>query len=94
MPSINLSFKHKNDPYEEELLEFIDKHGVLISDSVSDWNVILIGEGMQSGKPAILVWIPTDQGIVFLQTSLDNWSAATIALAAIAETKFGYPIHD
>jgi len=84
----------KKDPPDEAFQESISKLGILLHDSSGDWHVDLIQGGMVSGAPAVVVWVPTDKGVVILETSLDAWRAATVAMASMAEAHFGYIMHD
>ena len=94
MPAMHLDFIDKANKQHLPFAQAMESHKLLFHENGGDWNVILLEGGMSSGAPSIMVWFVTDKGVIVLETSLDAWRAATVAMSAAAEARWGYTLHD
>jgi len=89
MPAMNVSvFRQGQDP-DATIQKCIEEYGLMMH--VRDlWNLVVIEEGMESGAPSVLLWLPTEQGVIIMETSLPAWNGASLLINGMAEHELGY----
>jgi hypothetical protein len=91
MPDMHIHRVGKSDGPVEEFQSACED-GIFLYDDSGEWNIMLKEGGMSSGAPAVVVWIPTDHGVIILETSLMAFQAASRTMMAMAETHFGWTL--
>lgn len=71
--------------------EAVEKTGsVMKIDGDCALNVAVLEAGMQSGRPSIMLWWVTDQGVIAAEMSLDQLINVQIGMEGMAKTHFGF----
>lgn len=92
MSAIDLTVYRQDGEPLKKLQQAIDATGVLLhfKENTIPLNVVLIEKGTQSGAPSVMLWVPTEQGVVLVETTFAAWRTVTVAMGAAAEDQLGW----